>query len=48
MKEVDSDDSVGDRREEDDDEFMIVLQAVRERKKYETDLNRPLIKEKLS
>jgi len=47
-KDVDSDDSVGCRQEEDDDEFAIVLQAVRERKKYETDLNRPLIKEKLS
>jgi len=40
--------SEGDRQEEDEDEFMIVLQAVRERKKFEAEINRPMMKEKLS
>ena len=44
----DSDDSVGRDRDEDEDEFMIVLQAVRERKKYEAELAKPLMKDKLS
>ena len=36
------------KEEEDEDEFMIVLQAVRERKKFEAEINRPLLKDKLS
>ena len=44
----DSDDSVGRDRDEDEDEFMIVLQAVRERKKYEAELAKPMLKDKLS
>ena len=43
-----SDDSVGHDRDEDEDEFMIVLQAVRERKKYEAELAKPMLKDKLS
>ena len=43
-----SDDSVGRDRDEDEDEFMIVLQAVRERKKYEAELAKPMMKDKLS
>ena len=44
----DSDDSVGRDRDEDEDEFMIVLQAVRERKRYEAELSKPMLKDKLS
>jgi hypothetical protein len=50
-EESNSSDSEGndhEREEEDEDEFMIVLQAVRERKKFEAEINRPLLKEKLS
>ena len=49
-----SDDEGGSRgseecgADEDEDEFMIVLQAVRERKKFEAELNRPMVKDKLS
>ena len=47
-KAEDSDDSVGRDRDEDEDEFMIVLQAVRERKRYEQELGKPMLKDKLS
>lgn len=50
-----SDDSVKAMRggahgtcEEDDDEFMIVMHAVRERKKMEAESGKPLLKDKLS
>ena len=45
---LDSEGNDQEREEEDEDEFMIVLQAVRERKKFEAEINRPLLKEKLS
>ncbi len=45
---MDSEGNDQEREEEDEDEFMIVLQAVRERKKFEAEINRPLLKEKLS
>ena len=48
QKAEESDDSVGKDKDEDEDEFMIVLQAVRERKKYEAEVNKPMLKDKLS
>lgn len=43
----DSDDSCSELKDENEDEFMLVLQAIRERKKYESDLERPFLKDKI-
>ncbi len=47
-KEASDTDSVGNTKDEDEDEFLIVLQAVRERKKFEAEINRPILKDRLS
>jgi hypothetical protein len=47
-REASDTDSVGNTKDEDEDEFLIVLQAVRERKKFEAEINRPMLKDKLS
>jgi hypothetical protein len=47
-KDASDTDSVGNCKDEDEDEFLIVLQAVRERKKFEAEINRPMLKDKLS
>ena len=43
-----SDDSIERNHDEEEEEFMIVMHACKERKKFEEDINRPGIKNKLS